>query len=446
MLLFLFCFVIVDVTERSLTKTICIMYKYVHYRFIRIIYNYEDILTKAEIISAAFRVWGRNLYRKTSLSKLAGELKVSKPALYRHFASKKALTAAMTEHFLDDFANSVKSDFEQALKTSDVDDGVSTIIRCISSYFNQNVYALIFSLINIYDQNLNKYTISDSLKSRGADMGTLQAVLEKKYNCDQPLLRLIFATLTFKMMYFHKSNEAMEKPLSENEVQKINSIINQTIKYGLGYSNGKADINFQKLEKYVDESKLDSEPEMFFKAVAEAVAQAGPWDVTMEMVAKKLGMSKSSLYGHYKNKKDMLRRLFMSEFKRIIAFACLGIKFSANGAEQLYLGIYSIAVYLRSRPEILITLDWIRMRKLDLGKPEKKIEFFRLFEDIDIEPIRDAPEDDKQRVSHWIIFLLINILTHPIEETGKIPDSHTQNNCIRLLYRFITLGLGGFIR
>jgi AcrR family transcriptional regulator len=165
----------------------------------------------------------------------------------------------------------------------------------------------------------------------------------------------------------------------------------------------------------------------------------------MDMVAKKLGLSKSSLYVHCKNKKDMLRRLFITEFKRIIEYARQGIKLSDNTAEQLYLGIYSITIYMRSRPEILVAMNWLRTRKLDIGKPEKKIEIFRLFEDINIESLQDATEEEKQRVSHWILFLLINILSHPNPFTENT-RLETQNNDIRVLYKFITLGLGGFIR
>lgn len=199
----------------------------------------------------------------------------------------------------------------------------------------------------------------------------------------------------------------------------------------------------------------NTESEPLFKAVAEAVAEAGPWDTSMEMVAKRMGLSKSSLYGHFKNKKDMLSRLFMGEFKRIMDFARQGINMSQDTALQLYLGIYSIAVYLRSRPEILVAIGWIRTRKLDPGKPDKDPEIFRLFEDIKIETLLDAEEDEKQRVSHCILFLLINVLTHPNLEKdgwddtpfdGNFSKENILNNNIRMLYRFITLGLGGFIR
>jgi AcrR family transcriptional regulator len=414
-------------------------------------------LTKTDIIEAAFRVWGRDLYRKTSLSQLAGELGVSKPALYRHFVSKQALITAMTERFLDDFAAFIRKDFEQALKAQDADDGIFAIIGSIVGFFAHNVYALIFSLVNIYKRNLaDELVIVEQLKSRGVDMGTLKKVINRKYTGDSTVVRMTFMTLIFMMSRFHKKNNYTENPPSSEEITNITAVICKTIKHGLGYSEEKLSLDFDKMEKQVNEMTLNLEPEnavewaqakegsrsaLFFKAVAEAVAEAGPWEVSMDMVAKKLGLSKSSLYGHFKNKKDLLRRLFIEEFKQIIAFARQGINLSDNTAEQLYLGIFSISIYLRSRPEILVTMDWIRTRKLDVGKPVKDQEFFRLFEDVDIEPVRNATEEEKQCTSHWILFLLINILMHSAEGA----EESGGDNVIRLLYRFISLGLGGFI-
>ena len=408
-------------------------------------------MTKSEIEEAAFRVWGRNFYKKTSLSQLAKELGVSKPALYRHFASKQALTLAMTERFMDDFANFVRSDFDKALRTNDADDGIFIIVRCITEYFARNVYALIFSITNIYERNLELYSIADHLKSRGVDVGILERVIEKKYKCDQKIVLLVFAALTFLMSYFHKIKKTIDNPPSDEDIKNIIELINSTIKNGLNLPLQNVSLDFDDLENKVDKIALNAELEPFFKAIAEAVAQAGPWDVSMEMVAKKLGLSKSSLYGHFKNKKDMLRRLFITEFKRIIEYFRQGISLSVKAEEQLYLGIFSIALYLRARPEILIAMNWFRTRKLDLGRPDKNLEIFRLFEDVDIEPIRDAAEDDKQRISHMICFLLINILIHPTPifsvkqaKMIKIDNLKVQNNDIRILYKFITQGLGGF--
>ena len=408
-------------------------------------------MTKSEIEEAAFRVWGRNFYKKTSLSQLAKELGVSKPALYRHFASKQELTLAMIERFLDDFADFVRQDFEKAMQTNDADEGISIIVRCVTHYFARNVYALIFSITNIYERNLEVYSIADRLKSRGVDMGVLHLVIGKKYKCDQKVVRLVFSALTFLMSHFHKIKNTIDNPPSGEDIKNITELINGTIKNGLNLPAQKASLDFENLENKIDKMALNAEIEPFFKAVAEAVAEAGPWDVSMEMVAKKLGLSKSSLYGHFKNKKDMLRRLFITEFRRIIEYARQGISLSVKAEEQLYLGIFSIAVYLRARPEILIAMNWFRTRKLDLGRPDKNLEVFRLFEDVDIVPVGGAAEDDKQRLSHMICFLLINILIHPTpifsakqEKMIKIDNLKVQNNDIRVLYKFITQGLGGF--
>jgi len=76
-------------------------------------------MTKVEVIEAAFKAWGREFYLNTSLSQVARELGVSKPALYRHFCSKQALLDAMTGHFFDDFADFIREGYEKALETGD---------------------------------------------------------------------------------------------------------------------------------------------------------------------------------------------------------------------------------------------------------------------------------------------------------------------------------------
>ena len=408
-------------------------------------------MTKTEIVEAAFRVWGRNFYQKTSLSRLAGELKVSKPALYRHFEKKQALTTAMNERFFDDFSASIRADFEQALHKADADEGIYTILQCITGFYARNVYALLFSLVNIYNRNLDTHNVSEHLKARGTDVSSIHKVIEKKYNADPILLNLIFATLTFYLAHFHKSNNSFIKTPTEENIQKIKTSIFETIKNGLGFSAQETGaLDFNKLENMVEGTMRSDEPEALLKAIAEAVAETGPWETSMDMVAKRMGISKSSLYGHFKNKKDMLRKLFMSEIERIVDFARQGINLSSNTAEQLYLGIFSIAVYLRSRPEILIAIDWIRTRNLNLGKPVKKPDIFRLFKDIKFESLNNLDEDAKLVTFHWILFLLTNILTQPFitnnTRQARFNSGKVQNDDIRVLYKFITLGLGGFIR
>ena len=94
----------------------------------------SDTMTKTEIIEAAYRVWGRELYLNTSLSDVASELGVCKPALYRHFINKHALLEAMTRHFFDDFAGFIQADYVKALKNEDTNESIFILIRSVAEY------------------------------------------------------------------------------------------------------------------------------------------------------------------------------------------------------------------------------------------------------------------------------------------------------------------------
>jgi AcrR family transcriptional regulator len=394
-------------------------------------------MTKNEIIDAAFRVWGRNYYRKTSLSQLAKELGVSKPALYRHFLNKRALMNAMTEHFYDDFTAYIRENYKRAEKLDDHFQGFLLILHSIAGFFAHNVYALLFTLIN-HDQHISRRAVAAALNLRGLNMEFFQTIIDGEYG--STVLHQVFATLNFFMAQFHIEAKSFDSAPGEEEIQKIILTIDNIIERGLGFNTADIDaLDLARLENLIVKSAHNTEPEPLLQAVVEAVAKAGPWDASMGMVAQRMGFSKSSLYCHFKNKRDMILRLFMNEFTNIIKFARQGISFSDEPAEQLYLGIYSVAMYLRSQPDLLAAMAWVRTRKLDLNKSEKQFEVFRLFEDVKITAMQNKNEEQKRRLSHWVLFLIILVLMH--DKSKK-----KQNDNIRYLFRFITSGLRGFTK
>jgi AcrR family transcriptional regulator len=403
-------------------------------------------MTKTEIVGAAFRVWGRDFYQHTSLSRLAGELGVSKPALYRHFRNKQALLDAMTEYFFDDFAAFIRADYERAVAAGDREEGVFIALKSVTEYYARNVYTFIFSLINVYDRRMTGRSTEKHLNARGIDFGVFHGILTEESAGKPLLMHLVFATLTFRMAHFHQRERAFRKAPSGAAIQNIIAVIGEIIARGLGYSSEEIEsLDFESLENRVAGTADTAEDEPLIKAVAGAVAEAGPWRASMDMVARRSGLSKSSLYGHFKNRQDMLCQLFLTGFRRIIAFAKEGMGQSTVPEAQLYLGIFSITVYLRSRPEILTALDWIRTRKLDLGRPEDP-DFFRIFEDIQggrLKRETAGGEEENRQLSHWILFLLINILMrrHKEQSLEQMPTSD-----IRTLFRFIACGLEGFKR
>jgi AcrR family transcriptional regulator len=258
-------------------------------------------------------------------------------------------------------------------------------------------------------------------------------------------MRLINATLVFFIADFYRKEKVFTHPPSEAVITQIIDVIGEIMGRGLCYSNEEIiSLDYEGLENRVTGMVRDIEDDPLLEAVASAVAETGPWETSMEHVATHSGLSKSSLYGHFKNKQDMLHQLFVTEFMRILDFARQGMRQSAIPQEQLYLGIFSIVEYLRSKPDILVAMDWIRNRKINLGPVKKRterpmLEFIRLFEEIDIKPLRnsESPFRRELRLSPWILFLIIATLMQT-DPGRKVPNSD-----IRFLYRFLTLGISG---
>jgi AcrR family transcriptional regulator len=407
------------------------------------------LITREDIIKTAFRAWGRDLYLATSLSDLARELGVSKAALYRHFRNKEAILEAMYEYFFDEYAAFVKSGYERALAAPDYRESMVILTRIITEYCVRHVDSFIFFLFRVYDVR-GTGNMAASLQRRGIDMSRFR----RRNEPDQEyptLFQMILATLTFWTAIFHKGESQIKSCLdirnpTEAEITAIIAAVEEKTIEGLGLPEGMVEtVDYEALEKHIPRSRLDTfEDGELLRAVAKTVAAAGPWKASVDMIARRSGLSKSGLYAHFKNKQDMLRQFFVTEFQRIIQYANAGIAASAVPVEQFYLAVVSLADYLRSRPEILLAADWLRTRRLDLGL-EIPPQVYRIFSDIKFpgrEPDPGAgPDPVREYNSQWIFFLIVNALMRRLPEMNF---AELPNASIRRLYRFICLGIKGF--
>jgi AcrR family transcriptional regulator len=419
---------------------------------------------------------------------LAAALGVSKPALYRHFITKNALLEAMLKYYYDDFSAFIKTNYEKVLKNEDKTESIFLLIRTVIEYYARNLDLFIYSMVKLHEQKAENHKISEELRVRGIDFAAFQQSISTDYTADPLIMRLLFATLTFYMGGYHKHNAAIKlsagraarqgydcidlensgAPPDEAAISKITGAISAIIGAGLGYNRGEIDsLDYEGLENRVRGTADHITDDSLLTAVAGAVAEAGPWEASMEQVARRSGLSKSGLYSHFKSRQDMLHRLFVTESLRIFDFARQGVRQSPEPLEQLYLGIFSIAEYLRSRPDILVALDWMRNRRFTITGSAKKppeyryhtgpaegavpeMESLRIFDEIDIKPLRDDESPFRVTmfgkivnigISPWILFLTVNTLMRKNQgqPLGEIP-----NEDIRSLFRFLTLGIKGF--
>ena len=408
------------------------------------------MMTKRDIVQAAFRIWGRGFYQNTSLTQLVRELGVSKPALYRHFPNKQALLDAMYTRFFDDCAASIRDGYERAAAAKDPAHALFIINRTLTEFYGRNAEAFVFSLIQVYG-NREQGLMLEQLRSRGIDMGAF--LPETPDAASSPaLIQLITAASFFWIAHFHKAAHSLETALTDAQIEALLPLVEGKISRGLGLdAKQAASLDYEALERLVcgaDFAYAEDDP--LHRAVAKVVAEAGPWDVSMDMAAQRSGLSKSGLYAHYANRQDMLRRFFQVELERITAYTEAQMRKSAVPGERLYLVLIALANYFRSYPELLLTLDWLRTRRIeDLGMPERP-RIYALFAETGLDALRpgDTFESSADRLPQWILFMVLNTLMRypspsptPTGLEGRF--SAVPNRCFRELYRFLAAGLPG---
>jgi AcrR family transcriptional regulator len=398
-------------------------------------------MTRNDIIKAAFKVWGRELYQTTSLSHLTRELGVSKPALYRHFKNKQDLINVMHSAFYDDFAAFLSSKYDEVFKIKNKTSRCFYLNQLVTEYYIRNRDLFVFSLIQVY-MGRNLKNSGEELRLRGIN---LEKIVDKKDiqpDLYPPVLRLTATTTLFWIALFHRFDYQPDEEPGEELIQRALDSVKELIAGGLGLAPEKVDaIDYAALESHASLMVYeDTEENKLLRAVAGAVAEAGPWNASMEMVARRSGLSKSGLYAHFKSKQEMIARLFITEFERIVNYARMNIKGTETPEEQLYLVIISIVYYLRSRPEILTAMDWLKTRRLNLEQPpacsEDYPQIYRVITDINLEVLRGQ---QGPKISQWILFMIVNTLMR----SPKLDFESVSNESFRILYRFITLGLKG---
>jgi AcrR family transcriptional regulator len=392
-------------------------------------------MTKQDIICSAFRVWGQDLYQSTSLTALARDLQVSKPALYRHFENKEAILQAMYTCFFDQYAAGIKPYYDQALATDNITEQYTIMVRANVDFYARQLDLFIFSLMQVYG-NREPRNMGQQLQERGIDM---YALLPPRDDIHQypALFQLVIASLTCLLALFHK--QWYRAAPSEAAINTFKAFVEEKMIVGLGLDAALVDsLDYEKLEAVIAGQALETAQDKgLLQAVAAVVAEAGPWEASMEAIARKSGLSKSSLYSHFKNKQDMLMQMFRTEFDHIIRAVKVAITLSDKPAEQLYMAVLALVDYLHSHQEILSAVDRIRMRGVE-SEPPIPVSLLTIFSGIHFAGGIVLSEE----LNRWVLFIVINTLMH---RPKTMSFAEISNKSIRKLFRFVCLGLSGFL-
>jgi AcrR family transcriptional regulator len=429
------------------------------------------MMNNDEILKTAFFVWGKTFYQKSSLSDLAAALGVTKPALYRHFMNKDVLFEAMSAVCYDRFADFIRADYEECINGIGGEDKTGKVLRLaftFAEYFLRNKDDFTFIMIKGYGTKNPAFSFTGQLKKRGIDL--FLARPDGGGGLYPPLLQLTAATIFFMVARFHKQrrdDKSARGALRKNRPSQsegrmkgamgaedelvfvFKGTIEKLVQKGLALDGEKiAALEYDKLESMVQKDAApggdgDETHEKLLHAVITAIAEAGPWEVTMEMVAKYAGLSKSSLYSHFENRDEMIKRVFLGEIERMEAYAeqCSSLS-DGEAEERLYLIIFGVVSYLQTRSNVLGILDGLRGRR-PCFKKCSEAEYKKIFEHF--YQIFDCVKKDdglvlvSERNAEWIMFLIINFL---LRRAARNDSAELPPESFRRLFRFIAGGVG----
>jgi AcrR family transcriptional regulator len=435
-------------------------------------------LTRDEIVATAFRVWGAGFFQKTSLSEIAAGLGVTKPALYRHFSDKEALMKAMQDACFDRVSSFVRPFYDKYI-IADPKNRFLKLALAAAEYFARYPLDFIFSMMQILGQDDQGHLWREAMEKRGISFEKIDGF--SAGGGRQPLFsvwQMVMATMFFCVSQFHgntvkdwcvnhgiKSLEELKKCLtestdglkiiSEDDIKAFIEETSRVIQKGFGLDKKTVErVAYTELEREFDASGLliveaETGRHKILNAVGEAMAESGPWEMSMSLVAEKAGIAKSSLYVHFENRYQMIFAFLFSEFERIFTAAKTARLYGTTPEEELYVAIYAIASYLKTNPTILRVMDKFRTQHRDsfpqpeikdMGKGKMESGFpgvHQIFAGIKLETSAGLREPT-MRFTEAILFMLVNTL---MQKPEGLDYADVPNENFRTLFRYLCLGL-----
>ena len=412
------------------------------------------MLSREKIIETAFKVWGEECYRTRSLTLVAKALRVSKPALYRHFKDKDELIEALYRDFYSRFIPLMEELRSKFQACSSVRERFVTFGLHLARYFLRRGADFGFLLFVVMNGQKPEWTILEQLRQRGITFEDFFPLPEAEKEELIYRFPLIFSTVSFYCgLYYLKQWYALEG--GEGIFLEF---MEGVLRRGLGLKARETEaalVSFAETEGRTETSASGFEEaqgaqQSLIAAIAAAVAERGPWEASMSYVAERSGLSKSGLYAHFASKEAMLEALFKNEYEALLDFLAKYLKQiervptagegGLSPGMRLWQVIHALYSYLSAHRDLLIILDWVRIQRIDIGKlPEKGKAlwdlmgpFPRLTEKLPLGPYN---------THRWILFSLISLLMMQFRQPGGGPE---RKSIQKLLFTYLAAGVEGW--
>ena len=309
---------------------------------------------KQAILKSAFHIWGGCRYMNTSLSDLAADQNLTKQALYRYFPSKEKIESAMEKMALSEYEQYSRK-LQHSLSSLEGDE-------FIRAYTNENIDFIARNRPYLGFLAYRYRERKEGPEIARKEMKVFAELAMEKAAVPGVGLRYL-NSLTFMMV--HRSKQAGKETGTWEDI------------WNSGFC-GRTAINQPDYEQVLNDASsvnydaFAEDPLML--AVFETVMEEAGNGITLGKVAKKAGLTKSSLYNYWPGKEAMLNDVLS---RQIVIFTRLFEDFTAKYSrpeDRLFAYLAFIGTFLRRTPEILNYLQRVMSHGVQMLHDKSGIE------------------------------------------------------------------------
>ena len=314
----------------------------------------EKTSTRENIITAAFSFYSRVISADVSLSMIAGKAGITKAAIYKHFSSKNDLEDAMRQRIYADIINALPRFSHNSMSEEDLA-AIIYILLCHKEYVFYSI------------SEMKTFCIDETIFNFGK-MGI--KALSDVYDADGNVVRdEIYEKILFMssciMCFIGNDLVLSNPPMDDDESRRLFAgKIAHIILNGLEIESGCiTDDRIRAIDSLCREEleKLNA-PNRIFVAVANGIREFGFRKLTVEKVARQVGLAKSSMYSKFESKSDMITSIVVEEFERICDYIIRCMSHAVSSQECLYLLLESASEYYLKNPDVLLVCKWLQVQ------------------------------------------------------------------------------------
>lgn len=319
-------------------------------------------MTNAEIIAAAFKTWGDDMYMHTSLSSLAAALGITKPALYRYFRDKDQIMEAMLACYIEAHEKATR-DLLPRLSVTDFREGFSDYAGALFALYGRNRGYFYFAAKFLLEHEHPFHVRLLSVIQREA--AVFAENLAARQGLDDKRIDLVLTTAYTHMLFW------CELVTGKNKVQftggSTEGLKAMTASLFDGFFPGIDPGSFSpaavESRLDIDETDLPKTDERL-EAIMQVIAREGFHNASISKIAGELNISKSSLYSLFKDKQEMLSKVLCGYRDLLFRSGKEKLDRLDNPFDRFYGYFFLILLYLVKDEKKAKFLNWLRFQNI----------------------------------------------------------------------------------